>query len=201
MAFLRFIQNYRGIWRIMRRSQIAPWSLIEFIKLHPSPRKKLEYYRFREEIVRSFAYRYIGRFDTAILHWKNVPILDVLIEYKFPVSQLPAKMKEEDQFQAGLYSLALAENGVSCSSTKLITIYCLQDNAKICSKRNSKSNCWSCGDGKIFEIRFNAETVQKQLKKLDEVWYKKRQPKATPSETKCRLCPFSKKRVCNYSST
>jgi hypothetical protein len=123
-----------------------------------------------------------------------------LIEYKFPVNQLPTKMKEEDLFQIGLYALAMAESGISCSSTRLVTVYCLQDVAKACTKGKSISNCWSCGDGKIYEKRYNPEAIQKQLRILDEVWYKKRQPRATPEEKKCRPCPFSKKGACNYSA-
>jgi hypothetical protein len=200
IVFLRVGISYGAALRIIRTSQNATWSLIEFTQLCPSKLRKKEYYRFTEETVRSSAYRYNGRFDSAVLHWEEVPILDVIIEYKFPVTHLPVNMKDEDKFQAGLYALALAESGISCSSAKLVTVYCLQDVAKTCTRRNSKSECWNCRDGRIFEKRFNAEAVQKQLKKLDEVWYGKRAPKASPTEAKCRLCPFSKKGVCNYSA-
>ncbi len=185
---------------IVRKAQKSPWSLLEFMQLHPSRWKRYEYYLFVEEQVRSFGHRYSGRFDTAILHWEEVTILDVLIEYKFPVNHLPSKMKEEDLFQAGLYSLALAESGISCSSTKLVAVYCLQDVAKRCIQNKSSRNCWSCGEGRIFEKRFNPDVVQKHLKKLDEVWYRKRSPKATPSVAKCAPCPFSKGGECNFSA-
>jgi hypothetical protein len=200
IAITKFSHNFEGTSRIIRRTIDAPWSLIEFTQLRPGKWKKGENYRFSEETVRSFAHRYNGRFDAAILHWEEAPILDVLIEYKFPVNHLPTKMKEEDYFQAGLYSLAMAESGISCSSTKLVIVYCLQDNAKRCILDKSKRNCWNCGEGKIFEKRFKPDYVRKQLKKLDEVWYKKRCPRATPTEMKCRLCPFSKRGVCNYSA-
>jgi len=202
IAFIGLTKSNRNLWRtssVIKKSQKAPWDLVEFTQLHPSQWKGCEYYRFTEELVRSFAHRYNGRFDTAILHWEEVPILDILIEYKFPVNHLPTKMKEEDHFQTGLYSLALTESGISCSSTRLATVYCLQDVAKRCIQDKSKRNCWSCGNGRIFEKRFNPDTIQKHLKRLDEVWYKKRKPKATPSEAKCRPCPYSQSGDCNYS--
>ena len=203
VAFIGLTKSNRNHWgtsSIIRKSQKSPWNLVEFTQLHPSHWKRREYYRFTEELVRSLAHRYFGRFDTAILHWEDAAILDVLIEYKFPVNYLPTKMKEEDHFQAGLYSLALAESGISCSSTRLVTVYCLQDDAKRCVQDKLKRNCWSCGDGRIFEKKFNPDKIHKHLKRLDEVWYKKRKPIATPSKTKCRPCPFSQRGDCNFTA-
>ncbi|MFW9957773.1 MAG: hypothetical protein ACFFCT_06870 [Candidatus Odinarchaeota archaeon] len=202
IAFIGLFRSntiHRRTSRILRKAQNAPWNLVEFTRLHPSQWNRREYYRFTEEPVRSFAHRYNGRFDTAILHWEEAAVLDLMIEYKFPVRYLPKKMKEEDYFQTGLYSLALAESGISCSSTKLVTVYCLQDVAKRCIHDKLKRNCWHCEHGRVFEKRFNPDTIQKHLKMLDEVWYKKRLPKATPSETKCKPCSFSKSGDCNYS--
>jgi hypothetical protein len=186
-------------YKRVRNSSLAPWNLMEFLKLHPSRWKIGEYYRFSEELVRSSAHRFIGRFDAAVLHWEEAPILDVMIEYKFPTNILPKRMREEDQFQVGLYALALEEYGVSCSSARIATVYCIQDVAQRCLQNSESQNCWSCGEGKIFEKKFSPKEVRKQLKKLDEVWYDRRPPRATPSESKCRACPFSEAGECNYA--
>ncbi|MFW9960849.1 MAG: hypothetical protein ACFFDV_07520 [Candidatus Thorarchaeota archaeon] len=200
IAAIRSVHFFRRTSNIMGKAQNSPWSLLDFMQLKPSRWKRYEYYRFVEEPVRSFAHRYNGRIDTAILHWEKVPILDFLIEYKFPINHIPTKMKDEDYFQLGLYSLALAESGVSCSTAKLSTVYCLQDVAKRCTQDKSKRMCWSCGEGRIFEKRFNPDNIEKHLKRLDEVWYQKRLPKAAPSVARCRPCPFSKSGNCNFST-
>jgi len=168
----------------LRNAKIAPWNL---------------YYRFSEQSVRSHAHRFAGRFDSAILHWEEVPILDIVMENKFPVRHLPDNGKEEDFFQAGLYALALAESGVSCIDTKLVTIYCLQDVAKRCLLGNSPKTCWNCGEGRIFSQRYNQREIRKQLKRIDEVWYEKRKPRASPTEANCRPCPYGKNGKCNYT--
>ena len=145
----------------MRSAQKAPWDLHEFLSLNPSKPKHNEYYKFSEESVRSHAHRFVGRFDGAILHWEDVPILDMIIENKFPVSYLPERVKKEDIFQAGLYALALADTGVSCRNSKLVIIYCLQDVAKRCLQGNKPRMCWECGEGKIFTQNFNRRTTIK----------------------------------------
>jgi hypothetical protein len=198
-AFYRSQSGLLTTRRKIRSSCLAPWSLLEFLQLHPSRWRIGEYYRFSEELVRSSAHRFIGRFDVAVLHWEEAPILDVVIEYKFPVNMLPSRMREEDQFQTGLYALAFEEYGVSCGSARIVTVYCIQDVAQQCLQSQENRNCWSCGEGKIFEKRFNAKKTKKQLKKLDEVWYGRRPAQATPSQSKCRACPFSKMRDCNYA--
>ncbi len=91
---------------MLRNAKTSPWDLHEFLNLKPGHPKPHEYYRFSEESVRSHAHRFVGRFDSAILHWKEVPILDMIVENKFPVNYLPEKVKKEDFFQAGLYALA-----------------------------------------------------------------------------------------------
>jgi hypothetical protein len=188
-----------GIRGKMRKAQNAPWNLYEFLHLNPSRQNVSEYYRFYEESVRSHSHRYVGRFDSAILHWEEVPILDLVIENKFPVSCLPNQARKEDLFQAGLYALALAETGVSCKESRLVTIYCLQDVAKRCLQGNAPKKCWDCGEGKIFSKVFNPKDVRKALKKLDEVWYNKRNPKASPTPSKCRPCPYGTNGKCKYS--
>ncbi|MHA2114099.1 MAG: hypothetical protein ACXABM_01275 [Candidatus Thorarchaeota archaeon] len=183
----------------LRRAVPAPWGISEFLKLKPSRWKTDEYYLFAEETVRSLGHRFIGRFDGAILHWEDAPMLDIIIEHKFPTKHLPAQSIPEDIFQAGLYALALYESGVSCSNTRLITIYCLQDQAKRCVEGNSARSCWKCGDSKIHNERFNLNKMIKTLKKLDEVWYRGRRPNPTPTPRKCRICPYSRGN-CNYSA-
>ncbi|MGY5880277.1 MAG: hypothetical protein RTV31_08500 [Candidatus Thorarchaeota archaeon] len=184
----------------MRNAKSAPWDLQEFLSLNPSSPKRNEFYRFSEESVRSHAHRFVGRFDGAILHWEDVPILDLIVENKFPVSYLPNKVKKEDIFQAGLYTLALAETGVSCRDTKLVVIYCLQDTAKKCLHGNSLRKCWDCGEGKIFSKKYDQREIMKNLTRIDAVWYKKRKPRASPSEDNCRPCPYSRNGKCNYSA-
>jgi len=184
----------------LRNAKTAPWGLHEFLNLKPSRPKSNEYYRFNEESVRSHAHRFVGRLDSAILHWKEVPILDLVVENKFPVSYLPEKAKKEDFFQAGLYALALSESGVSCRDTKLVIIYCLQDVAKRCLFGDAPKKCWDCDEGTIFSQQFNQRKITKYLKRIDEVWYKKRRPKASPTETNCRPCPYSRNGKCNYSA-
>ncbi|RDE14086.1 MAG: hypothetical protein C4K48_07145 [Candidatus Thorarchaeota archaeon] len=188
------------VWSSVKKAKRAPLSLTEFLSLRPSQRNRGVYYLFSEEQVRSFAHRFIGRLDGAVLHWDDVPILDALIEHKFPVNRLPSKMKPEDLFQAGLYSLALAESGVSCRLARLVTVYCLQDTAKQCLQDKLGRNCWNCGDARVFKRKFNPDEIRMHLKRLDEVWYNKRLPRASPSETKCTVCPFSTSGECNYSA-
>ncbi|MGY5872095.1 MAG: hypothetical protein RTV72_07630 [Candidatus Thorarchaeota archaeon] len=198
-----FIRAGSGAFTVkgkLRAAKTAPWYLHDFLNLEPSRPKHNEYYRFNEESVRSHAHRFVGRFDGAILHWEEVPVLDLIVENKFPVNYLPSKGKREDFFQAGLYALALEETGVSCRDTKLVTIYCLQDVAKRCLQGNTPKKCWDCGEGKIFSQQFNSREIKKHLKKIDAVWLKKRSPKASPSEGNCRPCPYSKNGKCNYSA-
>ena len=177
----------------------APWPLHEFLLLNPRKTKRNDYYRFNEENVRSHAQRFLGRFDTAILHWEESPILDVMIERKFPVNELPANVKAEDLFQAGLYTLALSESGVSCRDAQLVIVYCLQDIARKCLDGNSSRDCWRCSDGRKFHRRYKEKDVRKHLKRLDEVWYDKRKPRPSPSLQTCRPCPYGKNGKCNYS--
>ncbi len=183
----------------MQRAVQSPWSLSEFLHLRPSRWKFGQYYSFSEETVRSLGYRFIGRFDNAILHWEDAPVLDLIIEHKFPVKYLPKKSRQEDIFQAGLYALALLERGVSCSSTRLVNIYCLQDRARRCMEKNSSRECWRCSDSKIYIKRFDSNRIIRSLKKMDEVWYKGRKPRPSTEHEKCIVCPYSIGK-CNYSA-
>jgi hypothetical protein len=182
----------------MRRALPSPWSLADFVRTKPNRKNLNQYYAFTEENVRSLGHRYVGRLDGAILHWESAPILDLVIEYKFPVKHLPEKARKEDVFQSGLYALALYESGISCSSTKLVTIYCLQEKAKRCFDKKSTSNCWRCRDGKTFATKFKPNKVERTLKRLDEVWYEGRKPRPAHETSACRICPYSEGK-CNYS--
>lgn len=183
----------------IRKAIPSPGSLSEFIHMKPYRWKFNQYYSFSEETVRSLGHRFIGRFDSAIFHWDDSPVLDLIIEYKFPLRHLPKKYRPEDIFQAGLYALALHESVVSCSTTRLVNIYCLQDRAQKCMERNSAKRCWSCGDRKIHTKRFDSNKVIKVLKKMDKVWFNDRRPRPSPEENRCRACPYTKGK-CNYSA-
>ncbi len=183
----------------IKRATPAKFSLSEFLKMKLSQGMLSQYYYFSEENVKSLGHRYKGRLDGAILHWEETAILDLVIEYKFPNLLLPKKARSEDVFQLGLYALALQECGVSCSSTILVTIYCLQEEAKRCISKKKSRNCWQCNVGRKFTTRFKPERVIKELKRLDEVWYYGRRPKPTKDASRCRICPYSDGR-CNYSS-
>jgi hypothetical protein len=200
IAIFRVGFGVSSIKRVMSNANLAPWNFHEFLNLNPSNPKRNEFYRFSEEPVRSHAHRYIGRFDGAILHWEDAPILDLIIENKFPVNYLPERVKKEDIFQAGLYALALAESGVSCRDAKLVIIYCLQDVAKRCQHGNLQRRCWDCSDGKIYSQKFDQREIMKTLTRINDVWYMRRNPHASPSEDNCRPCPYSKNGRCNYSA-
>lgn len=183
----------------IKRATPARFSLSEFLKIKSSQGILSQYFYFSEENVKSLGHRYAGRLDGGILHWEETAILDLVIEYKFPKLYLPKQARSEDVFQLGLYALALQESGVSCSSTMLVTIYCLQENAKRCISKKKSRNCWQCNVGRKFTTRFKPEKVIKDLKRLDEVWYYGRRPKPSKDARRCKICPYSDGR-CNYSS-
>lgn len=153
-----------------------------------------------EQTVRSLGHRYIGSFDAAVISWKESPIAHLVIERKFPVNHLPSKTRPEDIFQLGLYSLALVESGVSCNSTLLMVIYCVQERAERCLRNSSQLNCARCRQARVFVSRFKQRDVEKTLKRLDEVWYSARRPRPAASADSCRTCPFSASGVCNYAA-
>ncbi|MGY5862590.1 MAG: hypothetical protein RTU09_09505 [Candidatus Thorarchaeota archaeon] len=186
--------------RIINRSIVAPWDLNTFLHLESEPPEPSQYYCFAEEAVMSRGHRYSGRFDQAILRFDEVPVLEAVIERKFPSRNTPKIVRTEDMFQAGLYALALMEKGASCSSTRLVVIYCTQEIASNCMRAGKSVNCFECRKGSIFQQKFNLKQVLKTLKSLDEVWYKRRKPKASPDVGKCRACPYGTNGVCNHSA-
>jgi hypothetical protein len=174
--------------RIIRGAEPARWSLRDFIHLQSNRPKSSSTFIFREESIRSLGHRFAGRFDFAILHWEEAPVLDAIVERKFPLKHLPSKPRPEDVFQAGLYALSLMESGVSCSSTRLFLIYCLQEPASRCIGKNG-AECLTCGEKAMFVKSFRPERVLRGLRKLDEVWYRGRKPRATPNDSKCKGVP------------
>jgi len=202
---LALLYDVRGrtintVFRIINRSIVAPWDLNTFLHLESESPEPNQYYSFAEEAVVSMGHRYNGRFDQAILRFEGVPILEIVIERKFPSRNTPEIVRTEDMFQAGLYALALMERGVSCSSTRLVVIYCTQKAASNCAIAGKSVNCFECGKGSIFQQKFNLKRVLKTLKKLDEVWYKRRKPKPSPEVGKCRACPYSTNGACSHSA-
>ncbi len=186
--------------RDITKAQRAEVDLNTFVRKGPGRKNSKCNYLFSEANVVSMSYRYNGRFDHAIVKWDTGPILVALIERKFPRSIIPAVSKQEDMFQSSLYALALKEKGFSCSSTKLITIYCLQDEAIECLKKQSGLDCMHCEKGKSFKSRFNEKKTMKRLARLDEVWNQERKPKPNPSSVNCRACPFTKNKKCEFSA-
>ncbi|UCE09268.1 MAG: hypothetical protein JSW61_09840 [Candidatus Thorarchaeota archaeon] len=191
--------SHRHLHGIIRDSVRSHWGLQEFLRLPRSQRKIGKWFMFSEQTVYSMGHKFTGRFDQAVLHWGKSPILDLMIERKFPVSHLPMKRRDEDLFQAALYSLALMESGVSCSSSRLVVIYCLQNQAKRCLKRTRGLECFKCGAGRVFHEPFSQRTVLSTLERLDEVWYNGRRPIPDPSFDKCMRCQFSRNGSCQYT--
>ena len=130
------------VFRIINRAIDSPWDLNTFLHLESDQPDSSQYFRFAEEAVVSMGHRYNGRFDQAVLRFDGVPILEVVIERKFPVRNLPRIVRTEDMFQAGLYALALMERGVSCSSTRLVVMYCTQNVASNCAQEGKCMNCY-----------------------------------------------------------
>ncbi|MFW9861105.1 MAG: hypothetical protein ACFFEX_11900 [Candidatus Thorarchaeota archaeon] len=201
-VFVLIYMNSGGILRSsgrrIRGAVSSKWTLQEFLRLRKKPEPERSFL-FSEQSVYSLGHRFNGRFDNAVLHWEEVPVLDAIIERKFPTKHIPLKPRKEDFFQAGLYALALMETGVSCATTRLVLVYCSQRTAKNCIGKN-QADCVSCGDGMLYSRRFNQKRVLKALAKLDEVWYQGRKPKASPSGEKCRVCPYGRNGICNRSA-
>ncbi len=187
-------------FRIINRSIVAPWDLSTFLHLESDPHEPDQYYMFTEETIVSMGHRYSGKFDQAVLRFNGVPILEVVIERKFPVRNLPGIVRTEDMIQAGLYALALMESGVSCSSARLVVLNCTQEAASNCVRVGKDVNCFGCRKGRAFQQRFNLERVLKTLKKLDEIWCRRRKPMPSPEVGKCRACPYGTNGVCNHSA-
>ena len=155
---------------------------------------------YTEENVVSMTYRFSGRLDAAIVAWNTGPILEAIVERKFPSKHLPMKAYPEDVFQGSLYALALKEKGFSVSSTRIITVYCIQDEAENCMEKRAGLYCLTCGKGRLFVSKLRERTVIKTIGKLDEIWYRGRNPEPRPSVSSCRRCPFSTDGSCNFTA-
>ncbi|MBD3406822.1 MAG: hypothetical protein GF411_11965 [Candidatus Lokiarchaeota archaeon] len=182
----------------MFRARPARIDLNSFLKQTPSKVRDKQYFLFSEESVISIGHRYKGRFDQAVLHFEEAPILDLMIERKFPIKYLPREARKEDMFQAALYAQAIQESGASCSKTKLVIIYCLQQHAARCENNRNTTDCISCDFGEAFTQKYDQKWILRELKRLDEIWFGSRKPIAEPGE-KCRPCPYSKNGICQYS--
>ncbi len=188
------------VFSIINRAIDSPWDLNAFLHLESDQLESNQYFSFAEEAVVSMGHRYSGRFDQAVLGFDGVPILKAIIERKFPSRNMPKIVRTEDMFQAGLYALALMERGVSCSSTRLVVIYCTQRAASNCVHEGKGVNCFECKKGRVFQEEFSPKKVLKTLKRLDEVWYERRKPRPSPEVGKCKACPFGTDGVCNHSA-
>jgi hypothetical protein len=198
LAFL-FLNRRYSISKLYNNSIPAPWTLNHFLK--SQNRQNIDsdnLYLFSEQLVRSYRFKITGRFDQAILHTDDRPVLDAIIEKKFPVHILPRVVHKEDMFQAGLYALAIMDQEVSIDSAKLVVIYCIQEKALKCVQKTKAIACLECKYSRVFVKRFAPSKIIKQLKKLDEIWYGQRKPKASPSIKKCRICPYGES-ICKHS--
>lgn len=187
-----------GVSGLVASAERSEYDLGTFLKRKSTKRLNKKRFLFSEESIVSMTHRYNGRFDSVIIHWDKGPILDAVIERKFPRSHLPDTPHQEDMFQASLYALALKEKGLSVSSTKIVTIYCLQDVAGKCFKEKG-SSCVTCSQGATFSRSFNEKRTVKAIQRLDEIWYRDRRPDPNPSKNVCRICPYSRNGVCNYA--
>ena len=183
----------------LKKASPRDYTLFEFRKLVGKHRERGQRMLLQEQAVKSLSHRYVGRFDAAVLHWETNPALDVVIERKFPTRNLPDKAREEDLFQAGLYALAIRDSGISCDSARLAVVYCLQNVAHECLSRNDRRSCWDCSHGQFFEAPFKPDRVERQLKRIDEIWYRGRKPKPASEPKRCIPCPYSQSGRCNYA--
>ncbi|MCF2136426.1 MAG: hypothetical protein K9W43_04215 [Candidatus Thorarchaeota archaeon] len=182
---------------IVANARPAKWKLHDFINARTNAIAHHKYI-FTEQVVTNMTRQYRGRFDHAILRMEEGPVLDAIIEFKFPQNHIPYKVRKEDIFQAGLYALAFRDMGVSTRNTALLVVYCLQDNARRCGKP-SVERCISCSKGRTFKSRFREHEVSKILERMEPYWLGKRRPIPSPSRENCRQCPYSKGK-CQYSA-
>ncbi|MGY5875849.1 MAG: hypothetical protein RTU30_08895 [Candidatus Thorarchaeota archaeon] len=177
----------------------SSWSIQDFLEHRTNRPHQGQVFSFKEGLVTSSTYRIKGRFDQAILYWDANPILEAVIERKFPRRILPEKVRNEDVFQAELYALTLTEMGAISADCKIIVIYCLQQEASTCVDRN-RDGCLNCRKGRRFVSGFNLNRVAKKLDKLNKEWYKSKTPRANSSRDSCIICPYSRKRGCKHST-
>ncbi|NWF95164.1 MAG: hypothetical protein HXY34_03395 [Candidatus Thorarchaeota archaeon] len=189
-----------GIRALIRGAVPAPWDLHTFLSRPPAHLSAGAKYLFSEQSVLSTTHHFRGRFDQAVFHREEVPVLDVMIERKFTVKHLPREMREEDAFQAGLYTLALLDTGVSCRNTRLVVIYCLQDEAERCV-RQGPAFCLKCRSARVYTKKFRRGPVERAIRKLDQVWFEGRPPRASTRKDRCLRCPYGHDGRCNRSLT
>jgi len=188
-----------GVFGVVRSASTADFSLGEFLHSRAETGSRRREFAFQEEYVASLGRRIHGRVDCAYLHMEEVPVLDLLVEMKFPLKLLPETVHAEDLFQASLYALALADSGVSCSHTRLEVIYCTQKQAEHCFGQGGRS-CVTCRRARRFHRKFDYKSTVATLSRLDEVWYEGRKPKPIARPEQCRRCPYSHDGACNYAS-
>jgi hypothetical protein len=205
VAVLAFIWLFGGNVRIsgvegLVKAKRGSGNLTSFLQAAERAVHKKGLYLFTEENVVSMTYRFSGRLDAAIVGWNSGPVLDAIVERKFPRRYLPTKAYPEDVFQGSLYALALKEKGFSVSSTHIVAVYCIQDEAEKCMQRGTGLSCLTCGKGKLFVSKLKERAIAKAIGRLDEVWYRGRKPRPNPSVTSCRRCPFSTDGTCNFTA-
>lgn len=188
-----------GVFGVVRYATTADFSLGQFIHSRAETRGRRHEFAFQEEYVASPGRRIHGRVDCAYLHMEEVPVLDLLVEMKFPLEILPERVHSEDLFQASLYALALADSGVSCSHARLEVIYCTQKQAEHCFGGTGQS-CVTCRKARRFHRKFDYNGTVAALSRLDEVWYEGRKPRPVTRPEQCRRCPYSRDGACNYAS-
>jgi hypothetical protein len=185
--------------RILKRSVTPAFSIDDFLHSRVRESDAGRYYIFKEQMVYSTEHSFRGRFDQAVVRCEDKPVLEMVIERKFPTHSLPLNGRPEDFLQAGLYSLAFAERGVNCESARLLLMYCRQKDAQNCSRRSSLAKCATCPRGRLFQKRFRSHDVLRVLHRLDKVWTGERRARASPSHEKCVACAFGKNGYCEYS--
>ncbi len=168
----------------------APTALGVFMAgmAHVTPGQK---YVFAEQRVVSETYRYVGRFDQAVLHWDKGPVVDAVIERKFPTTTLPGRARARDLFQAGLYALALVDSGARADDTRLVVVYCLQSVATRCTEGTTRRSCLTCRRGRVFQVPFDRGRVAAEVERLDRE-YRQGRLRPVPSRETCGQCPFSR---------
>ncbi len=205
VAVLAFVYLFGGNLRVggiysVFNAKRASGDLTSFLQVAGKDGHRIRSQLFAEESVVSMTYRFNGRVDAAIVAWSSGPILEAIVERKFPHKHLPTKAYPEDVFQGSLYALALKEKGFSVSSTHIVTIYCIQDTAESCLKKETGLYCLKCGKGKVFISKLRERSVVKSISRLDEVWYRGRDPEPNPSVSSCRRCPYSTDGTCNFTA-
>ncbi len=191
--------NFSYLEKLVQKSSRTQMLLRNYIGKKPPKKIINRYLVFAEEDVYSISNRFRGRFDIAILHWEESPILDALFERKFPTRSLPRNPHEYDIFQASLYALALMDSGVSCSSTKIVVAYCRQEDAIKCQHNRAIASCLRCDRGAVFTSNFSPRETMRKLDSLNQYWFQNRKPQASPDTRKCTICPYASKQFCQWS--